>query len=313
MQSRSIFSFLIALSFLCALAPVRAQKPEAQEKQQKAPEQGEGVISVDTNLVVLNVTITDAKERYVAGLKADNFKIFEDAVPQRISSFSFEETPFAAAVLIDTSASMDLKLSLARAACSRFVEGIRVGDVVAIYSFGGTKVKRLQDFTESRDVDPSVWEVNADGETPLYDAVVEATEALAKRPERRRAIMILSDGADTKSRATLEEAMRQAMAASVTIYCVDLTERGAGRGIGGEVLKNFAAKTGGRFFTTPGGNKLRDAFEQTVEELRNQYTITYETSNEKRDGRWRAIEVRVNQPKLSVRTRQGYHAPKNRG
>jgi len=320
MRNRFTFLLLIAFTLLCALAPARAQKANKQEQQQeqkKAEEQDPGVISVDTNLVVLNVTITDAKERYVAGLKKENFSVFEDTVQQRISSFSFEETPFAAVLLLDTSASMEKKMSIARAACSRFAEGIREGDSLAIYSFGGTKVKQLQDFTESHDVHDSLWDTQAEGETPLYDAVVKATEALAKRPERRRAIMIVSDGADTKSRVTFEDAMRQAIAASVTIYSVDLSDnalyKSTPRDNGAEVLKNFAIKTGGRFFQTPGGGKLRDAFTQTVEELRNQYTITYEPSNEKRDGRWRTIEVRINQPKMSVRTRQGYHAAKSRG
>ena len=150
------------------------------------------------------------------------------------------------------------------------------------------------------------------GNLPIFMSVLKHTE-----PKRRRAIMIVSDGADTKSRATFEDAMRQANAASVTIYSVDLSDnalyKSTPRDNGAEVLKNFAIKTGGRFFQTPGGGKLRDAFTQTVEELRNQYTITYEPSNEKRDGRWRTIEVRINQPKMSVRTRQGYHAAKSRG
>jgi Ca-activated chloride channel family protein len=315
MRTRFTLLLLSALGLLLTLAPVRAQRQDKAEKDQNPQQAGE-VLSIDTSLVVLNVTITDAKERYVAGLKAQDFQVFEDAVPQRIASFSFEEMPFAAAILIDTSASMEPKMSLARAACARFADSIRLGDMVAIYSFGGATVKMLQDFTESRDVDPAVWETRADGETPLYDALVKAAEELAQRPERRRAIVLVSDGADTKSRATMDEAIRKVVSASVAVYAVDLSDgalsRGPAPGTGAEVLKMLAAKTGGRFFRTPGGSKLRDAFIQTVEELRNQYTITYEPTNEKRDGRWREIEVRVAPPKLNVRTRQGYHAAKNK-
>jgi Ca-activated chloride channel family protein len=160
MRNRFILSLLIALCLWSVLASAHAQKRNKQEPPKeppKAEEQGRDTISVDTNLVVLNVTITDAKARYVAGLKAENFSLFEDNVPQRIASFGFEETPFVAAILIDTSASMEQKMSLARTACSRFADGIREGDSVAIYSFGGTTVKQLQSFTESRDVDPAVW------------------------------------------------------------------------------------------------------------------------------------------------------------
>jgi Ca-activated chloride channel family protein len=174
----------------------------------------------------------------------------------------------------------------------------------------------LQDFTESRDVHPLVWEARAEGETPLYDGLVKAAEALAKRPERRRAILLVSDGADTKSRATLEEAMRKVITSGVAVYAVDLSDSALYRGLsnqGAEVLKTLATKTGGRFFRTPGGSKLRDAFAQAVEELRNQYTITYEPTNDRQDGRWRVVQVRVTNPKLNVRTRQGYQARKSRG
>ena len=304
---------LLALSLLLILASVHAQQQDSGQKRQ---DQTDDVVSLETNLVVLNVTVTDAKDRYVAGLKMGDFSIFEDSAPQHIASFSFEEMPFAAVVLFDTSASMEPKMSLARAACARFVNGIRDRDSVAIYSFGGTTIKVLQDFSESKDVDPSLWETRAEGETPLYDGLVKASEALAQRLERRRAILVVSDGADTKSRATLEDALRKVIAASVTVYTVDLSDSAlyhtAMRDNGAEVLKTLAVKTGGRFFRSPGGGKLRDAFVETVEELRNQYTITYEPSNEKRDGRWRIIEVRLSQPKLKARTRQGYHAIKNR-
>lgn len=290
-------------------------QPEAQERQRKPLDQAREIVSLDTNLVVLNVTVTDRKENYVAGLKADDFSVFEDGVLQPISSFSFDEMPFAAVILVDTSASMAPKLSLARAACARFAEGIRVGDVVAIYSFGGTRVRRIQDFTESRDVHPLLWEIGAEGETPLYDSIVEAAKALSQRSERRRAILIISDGADTRSRASFEEAMQKVVAAGIAVYAVDLSDsalyRRSVRERGSEMLKALASRTGGRHFLTPGGSKLREAFEQTVEELRNQYTITYEPLNERQDGRWRVIEVKLKQAGLNVRTRQGYYARKS--
>ncbi len=304
---------MLILASGLAVAPTTAQKQDPQKKA--AP--NEEAITLDTNLVVLNVTITDLKDRYVTGLKADDFKIREDNTPQQILSFDFEETPFAAAILLDASGSMEKKLTLERAACANFVEGIREGDSFAIYSFGGIKVRKLQGFTEIRDIPDSVWDMRAEGNTPLYDGIVEAAEELSRRPERRRAIIVVSDGADTQSRATLDKAMRTAIGAHVSIYAVDMSDSSVYgsslRDSGAEVMKTMAAKTGGKFFRTPGGNKLRDAFTQMVDELRNQYTLTYESSNERYDGRWRAIEVRVAQPKLNVRTRQGYFAVKVKG
>lgn len=313
--------FIIAVCF-CALglAGQAQQQIVLQEQQQKKSEQDpkpdSDVISVETNLVVVSLTVTDVLEKYVPGLRRENFRLFEDKQPQRIVSISFEESPFAAAILLDCSGSMEQKMTLARAACTSFVDGIREGDTFAIYSFAGTKVKQRQPFGEVKDVGDFVWDLRADGMTPMYDAIVLAAEDLAARAEKRRAILLVSDGGDSTSRASLDEAIRRAAAANVTIYCVDLSDRGVfkvtPRDNGAEVMKTLAAKTGGRFYTTPAGRDLKDAFAQTVEELRNQYTLTYEPTNEKRDGKWRAIEVQTTKPELKVRARQGYYAPKEK-
>lgn len=316
LRSRLIGIFLagllIVISTLAQPPARKKNQPEPPPAKEQNSSQDDQVLSVATTQIVVNATILDSQDRFVSGLKAGNFKIFEDHIQQKIVSFGFEETPFSAAILLDTSGSMTYKMSLARAACSRFAAGIREGDTVAIYKFGGLKVKLLQDFTEVRDVDPIIWETDADGETPLYDAIVTASEALGQRPENRRAILLLSDGADTRSKASFEQAIRAANAANVTIYAVDLSDSAFGQGPardnGAKILKEFALKTGGRFFQTPGGGKLRDAFEETVNELRHQYTIVYEPTNEKQDGKWRAIELNVSNPQLKVRTRQGYYA-----
>lgn len=314
MRCLLIFSLLV---FTLALAATRAQHQDPPQNPPPNPPAGENTISLDTTLVIVNVTVTDAQNRYVPGLRPDDFKIFEDRAPQKILSFSSDEKPFAVVILLDTSGSMENKMSLARAACSQFVDGIRTGDTFAIYSFGGTKVRMLQDFTEVRDVPDQIWGLKAEGETPLYDGIVKAAEALVNRPEKRRAMLVVSDGADTKSKATLDQAMRKTLTAQAAIYGVDMTDAtvyGApSRDNGAEAMKAMAERTGGRFFRTPGGGKLRDAFASTVDELRQQYTLTYQSTNERTDGKWRAIEVRVARPQLNIRTRQGYYALKGKG
>jgi Ca-activated chloride channel family protein len=296
------------------IGPSSPQDPKPDPQKKTEPE--DDIFKVETNLVVLNVTVTDFGEQYVTGLKEKDFTVYEDGLPQKIQGFSFEEMPFASSILLDSSASMENRLTHARAACARFVEGIREGDVFSIYKFGGAKVKLLQEFTEVRDIPDSVWEMRADSLTPLYDAVVTASEALAKRDERRRAIVLVSDGGDSNSRASLDEAVRQATNAGAGVYAVNLSNAGlyksAGHDAGAEAMKTLAAKTGGRFFSTPGGQALRDAFDSTVEELRRQYTISYESTNDKQDGKWRKIEVRVGKAGLNVRTRQGYYAAKKK-
>jgi len=312
-MSCRLLLLLLTLGLSLASAGAHQQDPP---KQDPPKTDAQDVMKFETNLVVLNVTITDGSDRYVAGLKRDDFRIFEDKAPQAIVDFNSAESPFAVAILLDTSLSMQSKLTLARAACAKFVEGLREGDTFAIYSFGGMKVKLMQDFTEIRDVPDSVWDLRVDGETPLYDAITQSADALSQRPERRRAILVVSDGADTKSKATLEQALRKTLDAQASIYAVDLSDasvyKAQPRDNGAQIMKDMAAKTGGKFFLTAGGSELRDAFAKTIDELRQQYTLTYESTNEKYDGKWRVVEVKVAKPMVSVRTRQGYYAKKQK-
>lgn len=311
----------LTLCLCVALALPLAQPPAKKKNQNEPPPaqkteepEEEQVLRVGTTQIVLNAIVTDGLEHHVAGLKPEQFNLLEDQVPQKIISFGMEQVPFVAAILLDLSGSMGNKMSLARAACARFADGIRVGDSIGIYSFSKDKVKLMQDFSEVKDVDPIVWDTDPDGETPLYDAIVTASEALGKRDEQRRAILLISDGADTKSKATFDQAVRAASYANVMIYAVDMSEAAFGRGPAKDnsstILKDLSLKTGGRFFPSPGGSKLRDAFVEAVDELRNQYTLVYEPTNDKADGKWRAIELTAKNPMHKVRTRQGYYAAK---
>lgn len=279
--------------------------------QDPRPKPEESTLGVETSLVVVNVTIRDRNRLYVPGLTQRNFTILEEKVRQEILSFEDEVNPFAGVILLDASGSMESKLSLVRSACASFVDRLGEGDAFAIYSFGDSKVRLLQDFTEIRDIPDAVWDLRAKGMTTLYDAIVTAAGALDRRPERRRAILIVSDGADTQSQASLDQAIRRAVEAQVVVYAVDLSDGvGDGSRSGAGVLRSLTAKTGGRFFTSPGGSRLREAFEQTIDELRHLYTLTYSPANDRRDGRWRTIEVRVDRPELDIRTREGYWARK---
>lgn len=269
------------------------------------------VVRVNTELVVLNVTVADANGKYAHGLKASDFRLFEDGKEQEIASFSAEETPFAAAVLLDTSGSMESRITMARSAAIRFLDGLRDDDVAAVYHFD-SEIEQVQEFSSSRDLAPVAFNLKAKGETVLNDAVVKAARDLADRPEKRRAIIVLSDGADTYSRASMDKALANAIAAGATIYTVDMSPEGSkDRQIGSGVLRNFASKTGGRYVSTPGGQSLREAFASIVEELSNQYTLTYRPTNRARDGRWREVGVKLDRAELVARTRKGYRAPKD--
>lgn len=280
------------------------------------PAQDDDVVRVSTELVVLNMTVTDKAGQYVKALKKSDFKIYEDGVEVKsdmIASFSMHESPYAAVVLLDSSGSMEARFSLARSAAIRFLDGLRPEDVAAVYRFD-SKVERVQEFSGGRDLAPTAYAIRAKGMTTLNDAIVEASKTLAERPEQRKAIVILSDGMDTFSKASSDKALESALAIGASIYAVDMSSleiAGSTRRQSAAALKGFAEKTGGRFVATPGGPELRDAFTGIADELGHQYTIAYRPANKKRDGKWRALEVKLSREDLNVRTRKGYRAPKN--
>lgn len=291
---------------VAALLCAYAFKPSAAQQQSDDDE----VIRINTELVVLNITVADSNGKYAHGLKRSDFKLFEDGNAQTISSFSAEETPFAAAVLLDTSGSMESRITMARSAAIRFLDGLREGDVAAVYNFD-SKIEQVQEFSPSRDLAPVAFNLRAKGMTALNDAIVKAARDLSERPEKRRAIIVLSDGADTYSNASSDKALAAALAAQATIYTVDMSQMGSkDRIAGASALRNFAGKSGGRYVSTPGGQMLREAFASIVDELSNQYTITYRPTNQQRDGRWREVEVKLERAGLQARTRKGYRAPK---
>ena len=290
------------IPFLLAILCVNALVAHAQD---------DDVVRVNTDLVVLNVTVTDHAGQYVKALKRSDFKIYEDGVevqPNMIASFSLHDSPYAAVVLLDSSGSMEARFALARSAAIRFLDGLRDEDVAAVYRFD-SKVERVQEFSGGRDLAPMAYAIRAKGMTTLNDAIVEASKTLAARPEQRKAIVILSDGMDTFSKASGEKALESALAVGASIYAVDMSSLdvgGSAQHQSAASLKGFAEKTGGRFIATPGGPALRDAFTGIAEELGHQYTISYRPVNTKHDGKWRKIDVKLSREDLTVRTRKGY-------
>lgn len=278
-------------------------------------QQDDDIVRVNTDLVVLNITVTDKGGKYVPGLHLSDLKIFEDGKeisPQLITDFSVHEAPFASVVLLDTSGSMETRLSLARSAAIRFLDNLREEDVAAVYKFD-TKVEKIQEFSTGRDLAPMAFGMRANGMTTLNDAIVDAAKALAERTEKRKAIVVLSDGIDTRSRASSDKALESALAVGASIYAVDMSATDGSNFRNSQsaaTLRNFAEKSGGRFVSTPGGPGLRDAFASIAQELGHQYTVAYRPLNRARDGKWRKLDVKVSRSDLIVRTRKAYRAPK---
>ncbi len=294
-----LISRFLILIFFCFLSIADAQNDD-------------DIINVDSSIVVLNATITDVNGKPIIGLKQIQFKVFEDGQEQKVDFFAAEKTPFAAVILIDTSGSMEGGVSMARSAAINFLDGLRADDMTAIYNFD-SRISLVQDFSNSRDISEKVFDLKAAGMTVLNDAIYKAALELSKRAEKRKAIIVLSDGADTRSGHSGDKALKAAIAANATIYTIDMSSINMGgkdRLQSQAALKNFAEKSGGIFVPAPGGVAMREAFKNVVEELGVQYTLGYQPTNAKKDGKWRAIEIKVAKPNLTIRTRKGYHAAK---
>ena len=275
-----------------------------------AQDQDDDVVRVSTELVVLNATVIDKNGKFVPGLKLNEFHLFEDGAEQKVLTFTAEKTPFAAAILLDTSGSMESRLTLGRSAALRFLDGLRENDVAAVYNFD-VKVVQLQEFSPGRDLPDRAYGLKTKMLTSLNDAVLRAADDLGKREEKRRAIVVLSDGGENYSSASSDKALDHAIKAGATIYAVNLGPDGPARDIAAAgILKNFAEKSGGRYIETAGGQALRESFAEIAQELGRQYTIAYRPTNHARDGKWRKIELKLSRPEVTVRTRKGYKAPK---
>ena len=217
-------------------------------------------ISVDSSLVIINAVVTDKNGKPVFGLKKSDFKVFEDGKDQEetLDFFQAQETPFAVVILMDTSGSMQQRVTLARSAAINFLTGLRSEDNVAIYNFD-SKVSLVQDFSNTQDINEKAFNLKSDGMTVLNDAIYQAANELGKSAEKRRAIVVLSDGADTRSKYSSNKALKAALDANALIYTVDMASPESGmkdKIVNQGALKNFAEKSGGKYVSTPGGVQL---------------------------------------------------------
>lgn len=270
---------------------------------------------VTVDLISLNVTVTDNRERFVTDLIAKDFSIYEDGISQELSVFSREDLPIRMVLLVDTSASMDDKMSFAQEAAINFVAEMKDDDLTEVVEFG-SKPHVLQPFTaDVEKLNRAIRMTQAGGTTQLYNALYISLKGLSRRRQdiRRQAIVVLSDGEDTSSLVTFERVMELAKETDVIIYTISLRRQGGRRSRAFSeaefVLKKLAEETGGQWFFPEQIEELTDVYARIATELKNQYNIGYVSNNPKRDGSWRRVVVQTTYPNLRVRTKLGYYAP----
>ena len=300
------------------------------------------VIRVDTDVTNLPFTATDKERRFITTLKAEDLRVLEDGVPQQLFTFQREtDRPLAIAFLIDVSRSQESTLPNEKAAARTFIEKVIDSnkDQVAIIPFTGLayleqpmtrdmlSVYRVLQRVEVAvpaylgagrpltgiPTGPGLAAPPDEGTTAIWDAVALTSMNVLANAQglRRRAIILLTDGLDTTGRLSQKEAVNRVLAAEAVVYAIGI---GSARdGLDRGALRDIAQRTGGRAFFPDKKFDLNAAFAEIEAELRTQYLIAYSSTNKKRDGAYRKIEIEVVNPelkkeKLALRHRPGYYA-----
>lgn len=326
---RNLNLSLLVLMLLCAASAAFAQDDD--------------VIIIDSSLVRLNVGVVDAKGFPITNLTRDKFTIYEDGVKQKVVRFEPTAAPFSVVMLLDMSGSTLGFRETIRQSAYRFIDALGPDDRVAVIEFY-EKVNVLNDFTNKWDsVANSIRAANGRGKTQLYKAIEVALQKLSKESGRRKAIVVLTDGIDTpakdKDRGALEkiggaladdfsapanEVFGRVLDATdkqgVTIYPLALPTGDPFKladptpiqislyKVARKRLQTLADNTGGRLNTINRLEEMGKLYAEVAASVRTLYTIEYQSSNDKRDGKWRKITIETSDPALVTKTKPGYFA-----
>jgi Ca-activated chloride channel family protein len=294
----------LALAFLTAFTSSGLAQPDADRFR----------FEVSADAVRLDVAVTTAEGRYVPGLTAEDFQIYEDGVPQTVTNFTSESTPVSIVLLLDVSSSIHPSIDGIKSGAYRFVGGMREGDVMLV-GFFNHKLWFTADFTHDAVVlAREIRAMRASGMTALYDAILASVNVLSTI-SGRKALVLFADGDDSRpaaegSVASRADAFEAGKISDASIYTVGFRgRRAAGRGVNRGFMRTLARESGGLAFFPKSPSELVDSFERIQRELHSQYQLAYTPSNRQHDGSWRTIEVHIaGAEHLRVRTRQGYYA-----
>jgi Ca-activated chloride channel family protein len=271
---------------------------------------------MNVDMVLVPITITDPMNRLVTGLEKEDFQIFENSGEQRISSFASEDAPVSIGIVFDLSGSMSSKLMRARDSILQFIKTANPEDEFFVIGFND-RPELIEDFTNSvEDIEARLATVRSGHRTALLDAIYYGVEKMKEARHQRKALLVVSDGGDNRSRYTEGEVRAQVKEADVEIYSIGIfdpyaatPEERSGPGL----LNDLSEETGGRLYRVDDLAEMGDIAEKISTELRNQYVIGYTPKDMNRDGKWRKVKVKLNPPpglpQLTVHARTGYYAP----
>ena len=308
---------LIALPVVMAAYAGQSQKPPdtAVDKPQTPPKNP--TLKVDVDLVLVNATVTDPQNRYVTGLEKEHFQIWEDKLEQKIEYFSAEDVPISLGVIFDVSGSMKDKISTARDAAVTFLKTGNPEDEYFLVEFAN-RPEVAEDFTtDVTRLQNRLIFTPAKGMTAMYDSVYLGLEKLKEGNNPKKALLLITDGEDNRSRYTFSNVKDFVKEQDVQIYGIGIvddfnSQLGSGH-TGRAMVEELSDLTGGRAFFPDSVYDLEDICTKIAVELKNQYVIGYSSTNAAKDGKWRKLRLKINPPKglphLNVRSKSGYYAP----
>jgi len=273
-------------------------------------------IRMNVDMVLVPVTVTDPLNRLVTGLEKEDFQVYENNAEQPIVTFASEDAPVSIGIIFDLSGSMSSKLVRAREAILQFIKTANPQDEFFVIGFND-RPELIEDFTSSvEDIQARLATVEAGHRTALLDAIYYGIAKMKDAHHERKALLVVSDGGDNRSRYTEGEVRAGVREADVEIYSIGIFDPYAPtpeERTGPQLLDDISSATGGRLFRVDDVDEMSDIAEKISTELRNQYVIGYKPKDLTRDGKWRKVKVKVNPPPglppLTVYARTGYYAP----
>jgi len=343
-QSLSLFTVLLLLLGV-AQAQSGRRLPSTTPQQQSSDD----VIRLRADEVLLNVTIADPYGRQATDLGKEEFIVAEDGKRQDIASFLISSVPVNVVLMLDASGSIVSEINSLRDAAMQFVAQLGPEDKLSVVEFH-TRVELIQDWTsKADDVRHALsWRFKPgmvmtkdghfeQGSTSLYDAVYATAEDQLSKVQGRKAIIILTDGDDTSSKVTYDQALASMVRTGAVVYVVSKarafiteinseyggkvgrifgTANGAQQFIARleraeKLMTDLSTRTGGKIFSPLKDEEMKNVYAQVARELKNQYIITYVSKNESRDGGLRHVRVYLTRSGYSARTRESYYAPRD--
>jgi VWFA-related protein len=340
---RRLHTYLLALVCVWPAVGVWAQTPKSE--QAPPPAADDEVIRVNTSEVMLPVTVRDASGQLVTNLTRKDFRVFENGREQPLSDLALRQVPVDVALMVDASSSVATNLDDFRRAADEFAARLAAEDRISLVKFDD-KVELLQDWTASRvQLRRALRRVTGGMFTRFNDALYMSAREQFQNPQRRHAVVVLSDGIDSgRGYATLAQALSALLEAGATVYCISNTEIERARkraeldtlmaapdsarrfnalriddlreglrviDASERNLEQLTTATGGRLYKPASFDGLDQVYAEVADELRHQYALYYTPLDKTRDGRFRQVQIKTLDPAFRVATRIGYFAPRS--